>query len=447
LNTTAFWNVRFDRANSYVFTLATTTGIFGLVCFFLLFVNLLLKGILTFIHEKKDEIWKPLFLFLPAWISLGIAFVFYGANMTLIIFFFILAGFLATSIKQSFFTCSLALKRGLHPLVFGIFIFICLAIVAIVWMSLFRYRADIAFAKAVRLDRTNASMEEVTEKLNQAATLNRFEDIYYRNLAEALFVQMQTSVQKKSSQTLSSEDQIYLQQLLSASINAVVFATHLSPNNALNWSMASKIYSQAIPFLPNVSSFAIQAFTKAMILEPTFPGHLVDLGQMYLLLADQQKALLQATDKEKQRQAQETRQMNWQQAEQWFTKAIELKKDYAKAHYELALLYHLEGRMDEAIGKMEDVISYNSRDSQVFYELGLLYLKRNNPKDIIRAQKVFETSVTLSPSYGNALWMLSSVYEKQGKKDLAISLLEHLLSLNPKDEKVQNELEKLQAIP
>ena len=127
-----------------------------------------------------------------------------------------------------------------------------------------------------------------------------------------------------------------------------------------------------------------------------------------------------------------------------FEQAIALKEDYASAHYQMAIVYDRQGKLDEAISKMESVADYNPRDVGVVFQLGMLYMRRHGEQDLTRAQRAFEYAVDLAPAYANARWFLASVYEQQGDFDRAIEQVQKVLELNPENIDVAARLVRLQ---
>jgi len=134
---------------------------------------------------------------------------------------------------------------------------------------------------------------------------------------------------------------------------------------------------------------------------------------------------------------------NFLKAEKHFWKAIELKPDYAPAHFELALVFERQGRLDDAVGKMESVAQYNVLDVGVYFQLGLLYVQRAEEGDIDRAKETFEYVIKLAPNYSNAHWFLASIYEMDGDISAAVSEVEAVLVLNPTNELVKARLDRL----
>ncbi|NBS41353.1 hypothetical protein EBS80_01720, partial [bacterium] len=84
-------------------------------------------------------------------------------------------------------------------------------------------------------------------------------------------------------------------------------------------------------------------------------------------------------------------------------------------------------------------------DVGVAFELGTLYLRRDGTGDLVLAQAQFETAVGLVPTYANARWFLSSIYEKQGNTVGAIEQVKKVLEYNPDNEIVKQRLQQLQS--
>jgi cytochrome c-type biogenesis protein CcmH/NrfG len=64
---------------------------------------------------------------------------------------------------------------------------------------------------------------------------------------------------------------------------------------------------------------------------------------------------------------------------------------------------------------------------------------------VVKAQAAFEQTIKLSPTYSNAHWFLSSIYEGQGDLAKAVQEVEIVLQLNPGNDLVEARLQKLLA--
>lgn len=402
INKTEFYNTRFDRASSFYLTLLPTIGIVGLVS---IAVFLLVLGFRSLFHPNTKSA-----LFVP-WLTLIVAAGFYPFNLTLIFLLFLFSGLLAAQIARPVaekihratlakLLSSITLTVGSVGFLVGIF------------FTGQRYVAEAAFAKAVRSDREEMPLSDVVKSLDKSATLNRFDDRFYRVLSEALILY--------AKEKLTEEDSQSVQPLIAASVNSAVRATELSPRNAANWLSRGFVYRGLIDSVPDSKKFAIEAHTKATEIEPLNPVVWNELGITFVAVKDQDET-----------------------AQKMFEKAIELKSNFAPAHYQLAKLFDRQGNLDEAIGKMESVAKYNSKDVGVAFELGQMYLRRDEVGDLERAKNALSYAVSLAPSYSNARWFLAAVFEKEGNLQAAIEQIEKVLELNPDNTVVKSRLDSL----
>jgi len=223
-------------------------------------------------------------------------------------------------------------------------------------------------------------------------------------------------------------------------IDVAQLAVNSNPANVLNQANLASIYREIIPLANNADEWAKQNYEKAIALEPSSPALYTELATVYIAMADRDKQLTQASDQKAATEAKTKLKEDLAKAEETLNKAIELKADYAPAHFQLALVYDRQGRLKDAIAKMEQVARANSQDVGVAFQLGLLYL-RNNDDD--KAQTAFEWAVKLAPSYANARWFLATVYENKGLKSKAIEQISKVLELNPGNKNVEQRLDSL----
>ncbi|MEK7451849.1 MAG: tetratricopeptide repeat protein [Patescibacteria group bacterium] len=384
-------------------------------------------------------------LFCP-WLTLVFASILFSFNMTLVILLFVLTGLLTSVLikkeKTISFSNSALLAFGSSVL----FVAFTLLLFLGIFLATERYAAETAFAKAVRADRSRADVKTLVSDLDRAATLNQFDDGAYRNLAQALILRVNDELKSASGNSaLNDQSKQYIQSLVAAAVNASVRATNLSPHQVSNWTVQGDVYRSLASVVPNAIDFSIKAYQKAILLEPNNPSHWMELGKTNLISADANLLLTTAKDPTIASKAKQDTEKLLREARVSFEKAIALKANFAPAHYQLGLVYEREGKIDLAIGKIESVAKYNTEDVGVAFEIGVLYLKRNGKEDLARAQNAFEHAVKLSPSYSNAHWYLASIYEKQQKRDLAISEIEIVAKLNPGNQIVKVRLDKLKS--
>ncbi len=444
INSTDFWNTRFDRAASFVYTLLPTIGSIGVGSLAFFIIVLFVRCLVQMLKPRSREDWLQSFVFFSPWVTLVFATFLYSFNMTLVFLFFVLTGMLGSQIIRRPYTKSYTQSPGLALLFSTVLVAGSIVLFIGIFISAERYVAEIAFAKALKIDGKNGSVQDVVSLVDTAATLNRFDDRYFRTLSEAILLRVAEQLKSApNTSELTAESRQYVQSLVAASVNAAVRSTDLSPRNALNWNTRGRVYRELISLVPDAAKFAIEAHQKAVNLEPNNPRAWNELGKTFLAAAERERAMTAAEQKDIANQAQKNLDAHLQEAESKFLKAIELKSNYAAAHYQLGLTYERQGRLDDAIAKLESIASYNPSDIGVAFQLGQLYLRRNVPSDLPLAQKQFERAVELSPSFSNARWFLASVYERLDEKPKAIEQIEAVATLNPGNEIVKNRLERL----
>lgn len=443
LNTTDFWNVRFDRAASDLLNVLITLGATSLLAFLLFVFALAWKSIGTVLGKREE--WHAGFAFLGAWITIAISLAVYSSDLTIAAIFFSLAGILGAAALRPGKERRFADAPRLGLLATGLFMIVSVGIVTVIFIAGRQYAAEIAFAQGVRLSRAGGDTQQVVDALDRAATINRFNDVYYRNLSQALLLRVGTEIAQLKTGQATDDQRSMLQALTAASINAGVTATNLSPDNVLNWVSRGDVYRQLAPIVDTAGAFSIQAFQKAIELEPANPQNQTELGKTYLVLADQERTYASSDDATVKADHAAKLTDDLTSAENAFQAAIALKSDYSPAHYELAIAYDEEGRLDDAIGKMESIEKYNPLDVGVAFQLGSMYLQRNGTGDLAKAQTQFEAAIKLVPSYSDAHWFLSSVYEKEGNVQGALTETQKVLDLNPDNETVKSRLSQLQA--
>ncbi len=439
LNTTGFWAVRFDRATSHIFTVIATLGIVGTIIYLAFILSLALRALGRLTREQDHAEWKATFVLFASWFALVVGSFLYSSNLTLTFLLFGLGGVLAAQVMLRVRTVSFNKSPRMGLAFSFLFVVVAVGIVTGLFVTGQRYAAEIAFAQAVRAEAAGESLDTVIQKLDSAATFNRLSDVYYRNLSQALLLK----VREELSEGQIPEDKTQLvQALVATSINAAKRATDLSPNNVANWEVRGAIYREVSAVVGGADAFAVMSFETANALEPASPKHLTDLGRSYLVFAENARVLTGSKDQATADAAQATVSDNLKKAEDVLLRSIELKADYAPAHYYLAIVYEREGRLADAIAKMESVKRYNPLDVGVAFQLGLLYL-RQGKYDL--AEVELARAVELVPTYSNARWFLAAIYEQQGKIEEAIAQVQGVLETNPDNQLVAAKLERLKS--
>ena len=439
INETVFWNTRFDSAFSFLLTLLATSGVLGVLAWLgVLFAGCWSSIRSTRMHGEDHYIFLATF---GSFIALSFSFLVSGANLTILFVWFFLFGLLFALQKEERKNASSKFRRR-FSLVAGIFFALLIATGA--GLTIQRYAAEVAFAKAIRLDREGAPITDVIVSLNRAATWNRFHDGYYRNLSTALLIQsLEEKKRLEQTESVTDLDRERLQAITASAINAATTATDISPLNGLNWQVRGQVYRELLSLYTNASDAAVTSCLQATQLEPNNPVYWTDLGQTYQKAAEVRQQILTGQS------LNPTQDELWNQllvqAESALNTALDRKQDYAPAHYYLSLVYEAQGRLDDAVGKMESVINYNASDVGAYFQLGLLYLERGGEGDLDLAGEAFAQAITLVPGYANAHWFLATVYEQKGLTDYAIMEIEKVLEIDPGNALASARLSRLRS--
>jgi tetratricopeptide (TPR) repeat protein len=375
------------------------------------------------------------------WLILFGAHLLYSSNMTLSFLLWGLSGLLvaqaALAVKETDF--------GRSPrmgLVFSFaFVVVAVGVLATLFITGGRYRAEVAFAKAVELDRAGAPISEVVAQTSLAVSYNRYADVYYRNLSSALLVQARKEAAALTGE-MTVEQRQTISNLVASAVNAAKRATDIEPNNVSNWSVRGAIYRDVMSFVQNAEDFAAATYEQAIALEPNSPAHYVNLGRVHLLVADRARALKRAENAELAATAAKSETEQLDAAEAAFLKAIELKRDYAPAHYYLAAAYERQGRLADAVSRLAALRAARPLDVGLGFQLSMLYIRTQN---FDKAQAELESVIATSPNYSNALWFLASLYELDGDLAKATDMVEKVAELNPGNKLVAERLERLRS--
>ena len=158
---------------------------------------------------------------------------------------------------------------------------------------------------------------------------------------------------------------------------------------------------------------------------------------MRILRSDAYQQQLPISGRAKRKEAQQNIKLELDKAAEALNQSIQIKPDYALAHYNLGLVYERQGRLQDAIVKLEQVLQTDNKNVGIAFQLAILYY-RNNEKD--KSLNLFEQIVAIEPNYDNARWYLSTVYEEQGRYDDAIAQVQKVADNNVGNQSVQDRL-------
>lgn len=111
-----------------------------------------------------------------------------------------------------------------------------------------------------------------------------------------------------------------------------------------------------------------------------------------------------------------------------FTKAIDLRPDYAVAHENLATVAGLIGRDDLAVKHGRLAIRLDPRRIQAHYNLGVAL---RNTGDLAGAEAAFEAAARVNPSFAVAIANAADIQLQRGEAATALATCARALALDP----------------
>ena len=126
-------------------------------------------------------------------------------------------------------------------------------------------------------------------------------------------------------------------------------------------------------------------------------------------------------------------------AEAAFLKASALQPDSWDALDNLGNFYDRQAKYPQAIEQYKKALALTPDNAQVYLNLGATYLDWGRPEDQVSAEKAFQQSIGLSPSYG-AYANLGNLYLTQQRYAESAAATEKALALNDRDYQVWNNL-------
>ena len=439
INQTAFWNVRFVNAPAEIYSLTSDMGILGLLGFLAILILFAIRAVSSLIKEKEENDILKRFLnigFFAGWISLAVCWFIYFQSFVLIFMLWILMScFLIEepALKEKIYN----LKKSPKVLLIAslIFMVIIVLVIGLLYVTGTRYVADIIYTRGVNLVQVKGDVDGGLNKIIKSTVINPYEDNAYRALSQLFVVKLQ---QDAVNDKLTQQEKASLIQTDAVNaINSATQITTLSPKDASNWLLRGQVYRGLIRIIDGASEWAESSYNEAIKLEPSNPFAYLELGRLY---ADRADIIV-----EEARSNQETRK-TWDgyiaKAMENFDQAIKLKSNYSDAYFEQAKLYDRQGKLPEAIQKLEINKQLSPKDSNMAFQLGVLYYRSEQFK---KAKAEFIRAIVLDDNFSNARYFLGLLYDWEGDRESAFDQFNRIAELNPDNEQIKTILANLNA--
>lgn len=436
INLSIFWNNRFLSGNASFFDWIITRGIFGLGSIIFLTCLLLFSAFKIFVKKTPSQEDNKINIALfSSTTGLMILTLFYSFNFVLwFIFWFFAALIFALRGSEGFKTKAVnrTFQPGIIKKLFPRTVNQALGAATMVLLSvgLFfvqtkRYIADANYFKGtIALQAGNFS--QAIDLVRKAVKLNPSHDLYIRDLGQ-LYLAKANEI--SGDVKITDQKENLVSQEIKNGIEAVENAVNIAPFNVANWNVRGFFYRNLIG-IGRAGELALDSYKKAIELEPRSPFAYGEMGRVYILIG--QNFAKQKLDKEKNEA--------FSFATEYLNQAIELKPDYALAHYLMAVVYDQQGKIEEAIKKLGIAKNIAIYDAGITFQRGLLFWRKNEYEE---AKKDFEHAIKLNPDFSNARYMLGLVLDKLGSKLEALNHFKRIEELNPENQEIKKIIENL----
>ncbi len=116
------------------------------------------------------------------------------------------------------------------------------------------------------------------------------------------------------------------------------------------------------------------------------------------------------------------------EAERAFRRAIELRPDYADAHYNLGLVHNARGELSKAIDAYRRAVDHNPKHAQAQYNLANALSRRGEGDAAVEA---YMKAIDADPQHDNAQFNLGIALHERGDLDGAAARYRAVLRINP----------------
>jgi tetratricopeptide (TPR) repeat protein len=275
----------------------------------------------------------------------GLLFIHATTIVSFVVSLFVIAALMMSqrSIREKVLEFSIGIKAltnnnkqlDLFPVV--IFILFLIAAVPVLYQTYHVAAAD--YYHRLALSQANKNGTLTYQYLQKAEALNPTVDLYRVDMAQTNFALANAlAVQKGPTQaspsgSLTAQDKATIQTLLSQAINEGRVAVTLSPRSARNWEVLGSVYRNITGVAQNALAFSLDAYGKAIQLDPLNPALRVNVGGIYYSVK------------------------RYDLAARFFSDATNLKPDYANAYYNLSIAYRDGGDFQNATTVAQQLVT------------------------------------------------------------------------------------------
>jgi hypothetical protein len=329
INNTQFWDVSFNSGFGLFPTFMATTGLAGIMVYFIFFITFLILGFKFVSKSIKNKIQiEGVVAFILA-LYLVISSFFYASGSVNLILLFAFAGVFVGMSHHTKDDIVFSLFNNHKRKIFSIFFIVCTIIfaLAVSFKYIQRFMAVSYLGKTLSAN----NVESAKYFINKAVQFYP-NDLNLRTYSSVYLFDLNSLVKKPS---LSDEDKVLMQVSLDNAISGAGLATQYDNNNYLNFLTLGSVYQGAGSIgVKDSYEKALENYKISSNLNPRNPGIKLAIANILNILE------------------------NKKDAKDYAHKAINLKSDYVDAFVLLSQISKSEGNTNEAISYAEKALSF-----------------------------------------------------------------------------------------
>jgi Tfp pilus assembly protein PilF len=382
-NSKPYWYVRFNQGSSYYFEQLIYGGLIGF-CFFTIILLIIIYTIIQILLKGSKD-----YLLSALMVALVTALIVYSVNFVILFLFFT---FLAIINRQ--YQIMSFKDFNLSPRAITI-IFVLIS--SALFMSLvFNVKHLIATTDSTSAVNLNPHIYQYQLKLSEQ---------YHKQALSAL----------KQSNNINDQ---FIQDTINKAITSGREAINIAPYAVAPYENLAKIYRDLGQYSENTYSLALELFKQALLLEPSNPVLVTEIGIIYL------------------------NQGNTVEAINTLLKARELKPKHYQAEYNLAKAFIMANQNEQAL-EILNALAVERSNIDILYEQGRANF---NLKKFDLAIQKFSQVISIEPLHANALYSLGLSYSALGEVDEAMYYLKKVADLNPDNFKLMEQISELETV-
>ncbi|HVT75269.1 MAG TPA: tetratricopeptide repeat protein [Candidatus Paceibacterota bacterium] len=421
INSTLFWNTDFAYGIGFIPSLATTTGLLGILAALFFVGTFAWTAVRALLKEGSSPfsrylVLSSLFASAYLWIFAAI----YVPSNAIWILTLGVSGLFVASLREDKALGTRHISIVNRPA--ASFVSVLVSVIALIGAVSFGYFvavktvANIYYQKGVVALNATSDLDKGEADVLNAISLSPT-PLYYQSLSEIYLARLNNLF--NDTKITQTDAQTKFQSLIGTAIQAAQAAVAADPTDYKNYMTLGRVFESVVPLnIEGAYDSAKKAYDQALALNPQSPEIRLVMARLEVAKKDNEAAKADIAE------------------------ALKLKSDYADAIYLLSQIQISENDVDEAIKSVSAVATLSPSDPGIFFQLGLLYYSK---KDYPNSVLALERAVSLNSQYANAKYFLGLAYYLTGSKDKSLSEFQELSVSNPDSQEVKDALAALAA--